>query len=310
MKTIPKATSIFYIGKGGAGKSTSAALNSLFLAQQGLEVMIISLDPAHNQSDILEKRLSDKPRQIAPHLKAIEIDHKYWIRQYLKDIHEQIKRTYRYLTSFNLEKYFKVIKHSPCLEEYALILAFREIRRKFSKMDYLVFDMAPTALSLKFFNLPTVSLVWVNHLLSLRREIIRKREIVTRIKLMNKEIETDKVLLRIKTSIQEYTALKELFEDPDLTKINLVMNPDQLSIAESRRIVEGLKDINIPLSQVIINKSRQGCCMAYIHKEFKGLSILKLPFSETPLIGLDVLAHFLKENNDKMMAQPLKIPVS
>ena len=145
------------------------------MANQGLEVLIVSLDPAHNQSDVFEDKLSDKPKKIAPRLLAMEIDQEYWIRRYLKDVHGQINRTYRYLTSFNLEKYFKVVKYSPGLEEYALLLAFQEITGKFSGMDCIVFDMAPTALSLKFFSLPSLSLIWINHLLALRREIIKKR---------------------------------------------------------------------------------------------------------------------------------------
>jgi len=304
---MEKATNIFYMGKGGVGKSTSAALNSLFLARRGFEVLIVSLDPAHNQSDIFEKKLSDKPKQIVPHLRAIEIDQEYWIRQYLKDVHDQINRTYSYLTSFNLEKYFKVIKHSPGLEEYALILAFEEINRRFSQMDFLVFDMAPTALSLKFFNLPTLSLIWINHLLALRKEIIKKKELITRVRLMKKEIETDKVLSRIEDSIQEYTTLKELFENLERTKINLVLNPDQLSLAESKRIVHDLKEINISLSQVIVNKMQRDSSCEHIDREFSGIPMLKAPFSKIPLIGLDILTRFLKNNEEKMLKQPLKV---
>jgi len=116
------------------------------LAQKGFKVLIVSLDPAHNQCDIFEKSFSDRPAQIAPNLSAIEIDQDYWIRRYLKDVQNQIKRTYSYLMAFNLEKYFEVIKYSPGLEEYALILAFKEIQQKFSHLDYLVFDMPPTTL--------------------------------------------------------------------------------------------------------------------------------------------------------------------
>jgi arsenite/tail-anchored protein-transporting ATPase len=304
---MEKAINIFYMGKGGVGKSTSAALNSLFLAQKGFEVLLVSLDPAHNQSDIFEKNLSDTPKQIIPHLTAVEIDQDHWIKRYLKDVHNQINRTYSYLTSFNLEKYFKVIKYSPGLEEYALILAFKEIRRKYLQHDFLVFDMAPTALSLKFFTLPSLSLIWINHLLALRQEIIKKRELITKVRLLKKEIETDKVLSRIEDSIQEYTTLKELFEDPERTKINLVLNPDLLSFAESKRIVNGLKEINIFLNQIIINKILCDSSCKHIEKGLRGIPMLQAPFSETPLIGLDILTRFLKENNDIMMRQPLKI---
>jgi arsenite-transporting ATPase len=222
-------------------------------------------------------------------------------------VHNQINRTYSYLTSFNLEKYFKVIKYSPGLEEYALILAFKEIRRKFLQHDFLVFDMAPTALSLKFFTLPSLSLIWINHLLALRKEIIKKRELITKVRLLKKEIETDKVLSRIQTSVKEYTSLKELFEDQERTKINLVLNPDLLSFAESKRIVNGLKEMNIFLNQIIINKILCDSSCEHIERELRGTPIIQAPFSETPLIGLDILTRFLKENEDVMLSQPLKV---
>ena len=294
------AVNVFYLGKGGVGKSTSAALNSLFLAQQSVEVLIVSLDPAHNQSDICKNKLSDKPKEIAPHLQAIEIDQEHWIRKYLKDVHGQINRTYSYLTSFNLEKYFKVIRYSPGLEEYALLLAFQEISRKFSELDFIIFDMAPTALSLKFFNLPSLSLIWINHLLALRQEIIKKRELITKIRLGRKVIETDKVLSRIQESIREYTALKELFEDPAKTKINLVLNPDLLSFAESMRIVDGLRAVDIGLHQVVINKVQCSSSCEHIKKALPDIPVIQVPLSVPPLIGLDALSLFLRENNEIM----------
>jgi len=295
-----KATNIFFMGKGGVGKSTSAALTSVFLAQKGFQVLIVSLDPAHNQSDIFEKNLSDKPFQIEPNLLGIEIDQEFWIKQYLKDVHNQINKTYSYLTAFNLDKYFGVIKHSPGLEEYALILAFEQIRKDFSQLDYLILDMPPTALALKFFNLPSLSMIWIEHLLALREEIIQKRELITKIKILKKEFERDKVLKKIEEQRKQYQTLKDTFEDPDRTKINLVLNPDKLSLAESKRILEGLGTINISLSQVIANKVQDDSSLDHIEREFKGIPLLKTPFSETPLIGQDILWRFLKENEDKM----------
>ncbi len=58
--------------------------------------------------------------------------------------------------------YFKIIRYSPGLEEYALILAYEDIVRRFDNRDALIFDTAPTALSLKFFNLTRLSLSGTN----------------------------------------------------------------------------------------------------------------------------------------------------
>jgi len=291
------------MGKGGVGKSTSAALTSLFLAQKGHRVLLVSLDPAHNQSDIFEKNLSDKPSEVMPRLLAAEIDQEVWIRAYLKDVHRQINKTYAYLTAFNLEKYFGVIKHSPGLEEYALMLAFESIRKNYSQFDYLMFDMPPTALSLKFFSLPSLSLVWIEHLLALRREIIEKRELITKIKLPGKEFERDKVITKIEEQREQYQALKETLEDTEQTQVFLVLNPDKLSHAESRRIFHALKQINIRLYRTIYNKRPANKSCAQIDPVFAGIPMLNFPYSETPLIGTNNLQHFLKANEEVLEKQ-------
>ena len=299
-----KPANLFFMGKGGVGKSTSSALYSIYLAEKGFKVLMVSLDPAHNQCDIFKKCFSDKPLKVMHAFSIIEVDQEKWIKLYLKEIHQQINRTYSYLTAFNLENYFNVIKHSPGLEEYALILAFNHIQNKFSDYDYLIFDMSPTALSLKFFNLPVLSLIWIEQLLTLRQEIIKKREIITKIKLIKKEFERDKVLNKINEMKNEFQTLKNIFENSDKTKVQLVLNPNQLSFAESMRIFEGLKDINIHVNQMVYNKMQMGSARDGLNKALAEIPMIIFPCSETPLIGYDVLRQYLK-NNDNLVEKQL-----
>jgi len=299
-----KPANLFFMGKGGVGKSTSSALYSVYLAEKGFKVMMVSLDPAHNQSDIFKKNFSDKPMKVAHAFSVIEVEQEKWIKTYLKEIQKQINRTYSYLTAFNLENYFKVIKHSPGLEEYALILAFNHIQNKFSDYDYLIFDMAPTALSLKFFNLPVLSLIWIEQLLALRKEIIKKREIITKIKLIKKEFERDKVLNKINEMKNEFQTLKNIFENSVNTRVQLVLNPDQLSFAESMRIFEGLKDINIHVNQIVYNKKQIDSTGNDLNKAFAEIPMINFPYSEIPLIGYDILRQYLK-NNDNLVEKQL-----
>ncbi len=294
---------LFFLGKGGVGKSTSAALVSIFLAQQGFRVLVASLDPAHNQSDILERRLSDAPVKVAPNLEAIEVDQEAWMRVYLRDVHHQVQRTYAYLTALNLETYFGVIRHSPGLEEYALILAFEHLQKTYASRDCLVFDMPPTALSLKFFALPSISLVWLEHLLALRREIIEKRELITKIKLPGKVLERDKVLHKIEEQRGQYQKLKETFEDVGRTRLHLVLNPDRLSHAESLRIHEAMEKIDLSLDGTIYNKAPMDGTSPEIPPAFARLPMLVLPESSNPLIGIAALEGFVRANREEMAEQ-------
>lgn len=290
------AANIFFMGKGGVGKSTSAALTALFLTQQKYRVLLISLDPAHNQSDIFEKKLSDQPQEILPYLQVMEIDQELWIRRYLDNIHQKVKQAYSYLTAFNLEQYFSVIKHSPGLEEYALILAFEKIRADYAHYDYLLFDMPPTALALKFFSLPSLSLIWIEHLQRLRRAIIEKRELITKIKMLDREYERDKVLNSIEIQRKQYQGLKEVFENSSQTKILLVMNPDKLSQTESVRIHRSLSDINIRLFRIICNKCRQSDFGLGIDPVFDDTPVSCYPLCEKPLLGISGLQEFITLN--------------
>ena len=48
----------FFLGKGGVGKSTCAALTATFLSRT-CSVLLVSLDPAHNLGDIFQKNLEN-----------------------------------------------------------------------------------------------------------------------------------------------------------------------------------------------------------------------------------------------------------
>ncbi len=293
MKKESKSVSLFFLGKGGVGKSTSAALIALYLSNQGKNILLVSMDPAHNQSDIFETSLSEKSYNLTDNLIAKEIDINYWIKNYLTEVESQIKHTYSYLTALNLENYLDVIKFSPGIEEYALLLAYREIKQKFSEKDYIIFDMPPTALTLKFFGLPKLSRLWLEKLLDLRKAIIKKRDIITKVKFGNTEIERDKILNKLNNQIEDYTAVSEEFEDDKKTILNLVMNTDKLSFSESELIVKRLNMINLSISNIIINKMMQGFSYKEIQKRFVHKSIKTFPLSETPLIGLSSLKNYL-----------------
>jgi arsenite/tail-anchored protein-transporting ATPase len=287
------SVNIFFLGKGGVGKSTSSSLTAVQLANCNKDILLVSMDPAHNQSDIFEKKFSEKPYRLKENLIVKEIEINYWIKKYLREIESHIKRTYSYLTALNIEKYFSVLKYSPGIEEYALLMAFAEIKDEFKKKDYIIFDMPPTALTLKFFGLPKLSLVWLEKLLALRNDIIKKREIITKVKFGNMEFERDKILNKINQQIVSYEEIKKIFEDKNKTIINLVMNPDKLSFSESELIREKLREFDLDITNIIINKYYEDFNMDHIRREFNYKKIQIFPVSDIPLIGIDILDDYL-----------------
>jgi arsenite/tail-anchored protein-transporting ATPase len=287
----------FFIGKGGVGKSTTSALTALTLASASQDTLLVSMDPAHNQRDIFQEPFSEKPKQVMHLLSIKEVDTDYWIKTYLKDTESQLKKMYSYQSAFNIQNYYRVLKYSPGLEEYAMLLAFENILHTATDMDTIIFDMPPTALTLRFFSLPLITLVWLKELLLLRNKIFEKKEIVSKIKLGHKIIEQDKVKNRLGTLIESHNHLRDLFI-AKATHINLVLNNDPLSLAEAIRIQQKLNDMGIKISSIILNNVKESKENSDIAGAFNGYPVKRFPHSSRDLYGMDALKAYILENSE------------
>jgi arsenite-transporting ATPase len=287
----------FFIGKGGVGKSTTSAITALEAARAGSDTLLVSMDPAHNQRDIFERDFSERPAQVAPRLAVKEVDTDYWIAKYLKETRDHIKRTYAYQSAFNLQKYFKVLQFSPGLEEYALLLAFENILQASHGKDVIIFDMAPTALTLRFFSLPFITLIWLEELLNLRKQIYKKKEIISRIKVGKKEIEQDKVKVKLEGMILNYGLLRDRFRSR-ATRLHLVMNTDKLSFSEALRIKSKLAAIGVPIHSVVVNKSLDNTIPTEVAREFNAQKISLFPMWPGKLLGYETLENYIASQRD------------
>ena len=285
----------FFIGKGGVGKSTTSAVTAIQFARNARDTLLVSMDPAHNQCDIFQQKFSEKSKRVVDHLHVKEVDVDHWIEKYLKKTEKTIKQTYIYESAFNLQNYFNVLQFSPGLEEYALLLAFEEVLHTHENKDIIIFDMAPTALTLRFFCLPSVTLIWLEELLKLRNQIYAKKEIISKIKVFGKEIEQDKIKDKLKRLIYEYEHLRDHFL-AEKTRINLVMNDDDLSLAEAFRIKQKLKDIGIDIAAVVINKMQHMKIPEKVKDEFNTQKIALFPLSAKTLLGYEVLNEYIDSN--------------
>ncbi len=286
---------LFFIGKGGVGKSTTSALTSVYLASKPYKTLLVSMDPAHNQCDIFDQNFSEKPKRVSETLMVKEVNTDFWIEKYLKETTDQIKQTYRYESAFNLQNYFNVLQFSPGLEEYALLLAFDDTLHKYRDQDFIVFDMAPTALTLRFFSLPFITLIWLEELLKLRSAIYKKKEIISKIKIAGREIEQDRVKAKLKSMIGNYEHLQQHFLS-ETTRVNLVMNNDKLSFSEAFRIRQKLTDIGIKIDRIVINKLKENESTPEIEKEFKEQKIGKFALAPNGLSGYAALTEYIEAN--------------
>ena len=254
---------LFFTGKGGVGKSTLSAAAAWQLAEKGNRVLNVSFDPAHNLGDIFHAKLGHRKKRFnKTSLYLQETDLEKSAQEYLDHSMDLMQEVYSYTKAFNMDRYFKVLKYSPGVEEYAALTSMETILRKEKdNFDYIVFDTPPTGLTLRILALPAITVSWIDRLANIRREILNKRHTVHNItgkfdeeqfKVPYKE-EDDPVMKKLMEMRERYQHVQDLLQS-DENSITVVFNPDRLSLRESQRIFEGILDLKLPLRVVFNNK--------------------------------------------------------
>ena len=262
------------VGKGGNGKTTVAASLGLGLAERGYRILIASVDPAHNLADVLETDLGPKPVMVEDreNLWAVEVDNEQALRNYLDRTSREVRHTYRYLQALNLERFLNTLRLAPGVEEQVAMeeVAGLLIRAGEEGFDALILDTPPTGLTMRVLALPTVSTQWAEQLQRVRREILKKREVIERVVGPEEAIigdekvripsseQKDPVSRILKDYLSDTTGLRDLFADSERTGVVLVRHPDRISGLESERALADLTRLGIPLAMIVWNRCGAG----------------------------------------------------
>lgn len=287
----------FFLGKGGTGKTTLSAALAVSLARAGHRVLAVSLDPAHNLGDLLGVPLGAEPTPVEDRLLALEVDLGSWVERHLAASREELKATYAYASALNVDSLFDVLRFSPGTEEYAVLLAIEHVDRVLApSYDVVVWDTPPTALSLRFLAMPSVSARWVAELRGLRERILGRRQAIVRV---NPESAAasgavtpadDPVHARLVTMRERLERLQDLFARRSLLAV--VLNPEPLSVAEAARIAEALARLDIPLSAVCLNERDGAGSPARLAPPLSGLPLVTTGHLPEALRSRDALLRF------------------
>ena len=163
---------VFFGGKGGVGKTTLAATMALQAAREGLRTLLVSTDPAHSTSDVLETSLGGEAREVRPRLWALEIDPAEEADRYIEDVKARIADTTPPRLMAEVERQIDIARVTPGAEESALFDRFTRIAEEAGHAyDRLIFDTAPLGHTLRLLALPELMGAWISGLISRRRKV-------------------------------------------------------------------------------------------------------------------------------------------
>ncbi len=325
----PSFPMYFFMGKGGVGKTTSAATFALSQAKAGKKVLIVSLDPAHNLGDVLGVKLGERHKEVTHNLWASEIDFDKMVKQYMRSLSDKIKDIYGYLRIFNLEGYVDTLRYSPGVEEHATLEKIKEIVLKNQRSwgyDVIIFDTPPTGLTVRIMALPTITSVWIDKLMDLRLAILGRRKTLERIRgekpkvviggreyAVATEPDEDPIFRELKALKEEVEWIRNALRNPSITSVVMVINPEVLPVLEARRACDFLRKIGIPVKYVIVNKvmelkeipeelreriREQERAFKLIEESFRGLKMFKIPYLPWEPRGLERLEEVSKYLNE------------
>ncbi len=303
-----KGKNLFFLGKGGTGKTTIAALTATALAEKGEKVVLLSMDPAHNLFDVFQINSSKNAVKLHDNFIIEEIDIQYWIKTYLKSIEEKIAGSYKYLTALSLEKHINTIRYSPGLEEYALQYAYEAVEKKYKDYTYRLFDMPPTALALRFFNLPILSLIWLEQLIDLRKKILEKHKIINDVYQRDFAKTDDKILNQLFRMQSDNEKIIRNLQDVKKSGIYIILNEDNLSLSESTNIYKMISENRFSIDGILVNKYQDVMKQGDFEKKFTNLSLHFFPLGQHTLIGMTDLKEYINNETFQQYIYSIMLP--
>jgi arsenite-transporting ATPase len=239
---------LLFTGKGGVGKTTLAAATAAVLAAGGRKALVVSTDPAHSLGDALGVPLSGHVTEVEGSLHAAQIDPRALVDDAWRDLRGHLRTM---LAGAGVDELAaEELTVLPGVEE---LLALSEVRRLASggPWDVVVVDCGPTAETLRLLALPEAFASYLERLFPTHRRVVRGLLAgVAGSGTAEKWDATADALGRLAEDLDE---LRALLTAPS-TSVRLVLTPERVVAAETRRTVTALALQGIRVDGVVANR--------------------------------------------------------
>ncbi|WP_137288671.1 ArsA family ATPase [Natronorubrum halophilum] len=265
---------VLYGGKGGVGKTTMAAATALDSARRGTSTLVVSTDPAHSLSDTFETDVPAEPGRIRDDipLYAAEIDPEAAMEDGqaafpgagsegslggggeaadaggmgdLGGLGELLGGESPMDALFG--------GGMPGADEAAamqLLLEYMDDPR----FERVIVDTAPTGHTLRLLKLPELMDSMMGKIIQFRQRIGGMIDGMKGVFGGQEPPEDESDLEDLNELRERIERLRAALQDPSRTDFRIVMVPEEMSVFESKRLRQQLREFEIPVGTVVVNR--------------------------------------------------------
>jgi len=244
---LPPTRFIFFVGSGGVGKSSCAAAAAVTLTEKEGPVLLISTDPAHSLSDVLQSRLTDTETQVkgTKGLYAREIDFANWYGNLKKKLKERAEAAFGPEVkgqefALDRELWRNLWDLAPNgMDEFAAMSALTDalIQERFKR---IVIDPAPSGNTLRVLELPAIAKVWFTALFNIANKYRAKG--------------MGALADELQAMLKHVKRFEDAIVNPQECRFVVVARGEEMTIPPVERLVEYLKAKKLPAERVLVNR--------------------------------------------------------
>jgi len=294
---------LLFTGKGGVGKTTTAAATALRCADAGLRTIVLSTDPAHSLADAFDVPLGPLAAPIIDGLWGQQLDAQERMEESWHEIQGYLREVFSWAGVDGLEA--EELSVIPGLDE---IFALTDIKgcAESGEWEVVVVDCAPTAETIRFLSLPDILARYMERLFPVGRRVNKVlAPVLSRVTSL--PIADDGVFAATSDFYERLEGVREILIDPTRTSVRLVVNPERMVIAEARRTYTYLSLFGYRVDAVVANRLLPDAVadpwferwkalhlehLQTIEDSFAPLPVLKVELAPDELIGIEALRGF------------------